>query len=323
MQAGHAACPVDIMPFDGCRERHRKEARLSLRRIQAPALPTWRYPLPFHGVLGLALIAVAWPASWLQFSPLAEYSFFPIWLGYILAVDAVVLRRKGTSLLTRNFVAFSGMFLASVPLWWAFEGINHFINSWRYLGAEDYSTLRYLTVASWHFSIVIPAIFETAELLGSFSFVGRFGRGPVVPVSGHFLAGAILLGLLFLVALVVWPRYAFPATWLFLFLVLDPINYLQGRPSVVAWLQKGDWRLVVVLSVGALVCGWFWEMWNYWAFPKWEYTIAFVDFAHVFEMPLPGYGGYLPFGLEAYAVYYFLAGLVGHAPASYLQIIDP
>ena len=294
---------------------------MSVRHIRLQAKPARPYRLPFHGAVGLTLIAVAWPASWLQVSPLGEYSFFPLWLGYILTIDALVLQRKGTSLLTRNATAFGGLFLASVPLWWAFEGINYFTQNWHYLGAEEYLTLRYAVVASWHFSIVIPAVFETAELVGSFGFLRRFQRGPVIQVSRPLLIGAMVLGLLSLVALVFWPRYVFPVTWLSLFLLLDPINYLRGQPSIVAWLRRGDWRLVVALGVGALVCGWFWEMWNYWAFPKWQYNISFVEFAHVFEMPLLGYGGYLPFGLEAYAVYHFLSGLVGRAPTGYLQIL--
>jgi len=257
----------------------------------------------------------------LQLRPLAEYSFFPLWLGYILVVDALVLRRKGTSLLSRNPKAFLGMFLASVPLWWAFEGINYFTQNWQYLGVSDYSTLRYFLVASWHFSIVIPAVFETAELIGSLSFVWRFQRGPVLPVSWLLLVGAMALGLVSLASLVLWPDYAFSGSWLGLFLLLDPINYLRGRPSIVAWLRRGDWRLVVALCAGALVCGWFWEMWNYWAFPKWQYTIPFIDFAHVFEMPLLGYGGYLPFGLEVYAVYHFLSGLVPRVPQVSLRMV--
>ncbi len=39
--------------------------------------------LAVHGRLGIMLIGVTWPASWLQLQPLAEYSFFPLWLGYI------------------------------------------------------------------------------------------------------------------------------------------------------------------------------------------------------------------------------------------------
>ena len=267
------------------------------------------------------LIAVAWPASWLQLQPLAEYSFFPLWLGYILVIDALVLRRQGTSLLTRDPKAFLGMFLASVPLWWAFEGINYFTRNWQYVGASEYSTLRYFLVASWHFSIVIPSIFETAELIGSLGFVNRALHGPLVPVSWILLIGAMTLGLASLTALVLWPDYAFSGSWLCLLLLLDPINYLQGRPSILAWLRRGDWRLVVALGVGALVCGWFWEMWNYWAFPKWQYTIPYVDFAHVFEMPLLGYGGYLPFGLEVYAVYHFLSGLVERVPQVSLRMV--
>ena len=89
-----------------------------------PVSPVWPGWPPRHGTLGLVLVAVAWPASWLQIEPLAEYAFFPLWLGYILVVDALVLRRKGASLITSSPLTFGGMFRASIPLWWAFEGIN-------------------------------------------------------------------------------------------------------------------------------------------------------------------------------------------------------
>lgn len=78
---------------------------------------------------------------------------------------------------------------------------------------------------------------------------------------------------------------------------------------------------MVALGAGALVCGWFWEMWNYWAFPKWQYTIPWVDFVYVFEMPLLGYSGYLPFGLEVYAAYLFLSGLVPRVPLVSLRMV--
>ncbi len=273
-------------------------------------------------VVGLALVAIWWPVSWLQVKPFSEYAFFPLWLGYILVVDTLVFQRRGTSLMTRSPRAFLGMFIVSVPLWWTFEAANEFTENWYYLGAEDYSTLRYVLLASWHFSIVVPAVFEMAELVGSFAFVWRFQRGPRLPASGLVPLGAILLGLLLGAALVFWPTYAFPGAWLFLFLVLDPINYLSGRPSVLMWLRQGDWRLVMALGMGALVCGWFWEMWNYWAFPKWQYDISFLGFARVFEMPLLGYGGYIPFGLEVYALYHFVMGIVGIVPRVYLHLAD-
>ena len=271
-------------------------------------------------LVGPLLVAAWWPLSWLHVEPFSEYSFFPLWLGYILSIDGLVFQRNGTSLLARSPAAFVGMFLVSLPLWWTFEGINQLTNNWHYEGAEDYSQLKYVLVASWHFSIVVPAVFETAELIASLTFLKRFKGGPRLPVSRPVLMAGIALGLLACVGLVFWPRYSFAGAWLCLFLVLDPVNNLRGRPSILAWLEVGDWRPVLALSIGALACGWFWEMWNYWAYPKWEYTIAFVDFAPIFEMPLLGYGGYLPFGLEVYAVYHFVSALPGRLPRVSLNL---
>ncbi len=50
-----------------------------------------------------------------------------------------------------------------------------------------------------------------------------------------------------------------------------------------------------------LFTGFFWEMWNFYSIPKWIYTIPYVDFWKVFEMPILGFGGYLPFGLIIYS----------------------
>jgi len=43
-------------------------------------------------------------------------------------------------------------------------------------------------------------------------------------------------------------------------------------------------------------------MWNYFSLAKWEYSIPFVHRFLIFEMPLLGYAGYLPFGLECTVV---------------------
>jgi hypothetical protein len=62
--------------------------------------------------------------------------FFPLWLGYAFVVDAMVKRRRGTSILTRSRLDFTGLFLASVPGWWLFETINTRTPNWMYLGVE-------------------------------------------------------------------------------------------------------------------------------------------------------------------------------------------
>ena len=50
-------------------------------------------------------------------------------------------------------------------------------------------------------------------------------------------------------------------------------------------------------------------MWNFWSLPKWHYSVPLVQAFHIFEMPVLGYAGYLPFGLECFCLF----ALVRHA----------
>ena len=43
-------------------------------------------------------------------------------------------------------------------------------------------------------------------------------------------------------------------------------------------------------------------MWNFGSLAHLDYTIAYVDRFRIFEMPLLGYAGYLPFGVECAAI---------------------
>jgi hypothetical protein len=64
-------------------------------------------------------------------------------------------------------------------------------------------------------------------------------------------------------------------------------------------------------------------MWNIYAFPKWIYHVPPFEFLYVFEMPLLGYGGYVPFGLELFAFYQLVVGLLGFKQlAQYVRIGD-
>ena len=103
-----------------------------------------------------------------------------------------------------------------------------------------------------------------------------------------------------------WPKYFYPLVWLSIFFILEPINFWLGKRHLLGHLGAGDWRPVVSLSVGAVICGFFWEMWNYFSSPKWIYHTPGAEVFHVFEMPLLGYLGYLPFAWELFAVRNFL-----------------
>ncbi len=57
----------------------------------------------------------------------------------------------------------------------------------------------------------------------------------------------------------------------------------------------------LLLIAGAL-CGFLWEMWNFRAGAKWIYTVPYVGFLKVFEMPLLGFLGFPPFAVECYTM---------------------
>ena len=262
---------------------------------------------PFYGLLALALCLGAWTCSWLRIEPFSPYTFFPLWFGYIFFVDALVVARHGKSLLNRARWRYILLFIVSSIFWWVFEGLNVPVQNWHYVLDKPYSPLAYFLIASLNFSTVLPAVMETAELLSTFKPL--FPRLPASEPGPRLPLWILLLveasGILCFILPWIFPTYCFGLIWLCVALILDPINNFCGRKSALAHIAINDWRFFV-LPLGGITCGFLWEMWNYYALPKWYYTIPYVGFWKIFAMPLLGYIGYLPFALELFAMYQFV-----------------
>ena len=259
-----------------------------------------------QGWAGLVLLAICWPLNWTLPGDRTAYLFFPLWLGYILVMDGLVCSRNGSSLWTRSPKGFVQLFILSVPAWWLFEGINDRTGNWEYLGAGSFTPLEYYALCTLSFSTVMPAVFETAEFVRTFGWVKSLPPRGRIPDTRRTNAGMLLVGLTMLALTLLWPEFFYPFVWISLVLIFEPINRRLGRRHFLEWLKDGDWRPLISLSLGALICGFFWEMWNYWSWPQWIYHTPGANFLHVFEMPLPGYGGYIPFALELFALKNFL-----------------
>jgi hypothetical protein len=271
---------------------------------------------PFHGWAGLVLVAVFWTLNWTLTGLRTQWAFFPLWLGFCLVVDALVFWRTGTSLLARSRKKYIGLFVASAPVWWLFELANWRLQNWHYNGAEAFSTLQFWFWATLNFTIVVPAVLGSAELFRS--FIRTPLKGPSIRPSKMTTIAFFLTGLAMLVLMIVWPKIFFPFIWVSLYFILEPINFWMGNRTLVEWVKGGDWQPVVTLWLGILLTAFFWEMWNYYSFPKWVYHVPWGNWLHVFEMPLLGYGGYLPFALEIFAMYHFLVGLFGFKETDYI-----
>ena len=273
-----------------------------------------------HGWVGLGLVGVFWPLNWLAPGQRTLWAFFPLWLGYILTVDALVALRKGTSLFLRSRWKFAGLFLVSVFCWWLFEGLNYRADNWQYVGTGGIGPWTNLILSSINFSIVIPAVFAASELASTFPFIRRARPGLVIHGNRQTTLSFFLAGWVMLALLLAWPKYFYPFLWLSVFFILEPVNVWLGNRNLANWTGKGDWRPVYSLWIGVLMTGFFWEMWNFFSSPKWVYSVPGVDFLHIFEMPLLGYGGYLPFALELFAFYHLVMGLLGEKRTAYVQI---
>lgn len=275
---------------------------------------------PRYGWAGLGLTIIFWGINWFGSGLRTHWAFFPMWLGYCLVIDALVWWRTGTSLLRRSPRKYVGLFVISALVWWLFEALNLRTQNWTYLGAEEFSPLQYAFWTTLSFTTVVPAVFGSAEFIASFRFIQRLGRGPIIRADKITTISFFVAGWFMLVLLLIWPQTFFPFIWLSIYFISEPLNVWLGNRSLAEWTGRGDWRPVISLWLGVLLTAFFWEMWNYFSYPKWVYHVAWGGWLHIFEMPLLGYGGYLPFSLELYAIYHLIMGLLGDKKITYVRV---
>ena len=273
-----------------------------------------------YGVVGLILIALVELNFFFKIQPFASWYFPIVWTGYILVVDALVYRIRGSSLISNRFRQFLGMVFLSMLFWWIFEFANISVKNWDYLGTELIGislgteligisqALRSL-YGSIAFATVLPALFETVELVRSVHLFDRKKLKKKYRISKALLHTMIGLGVLCILLPIVIPRYTFPLVWLSFFLLLDPINYMHNQPSIIGHLKDRRLAIPFSLLLAGIIMGFLWEFWNYWALTKWVYEIPFLGFFKIFEMPILGYLGYFPFAFELYAMYWFARSL--------------
>jgi hypothetical protein len=278
------------------------------------ARPRSSSALSWWGWVALAWTAVWWVLAWTRFDWFASaqrMTFFPLWFGFIVSVNALTQRRAGTCLMLRSPAKWFRLFAASAAFWWMFEWLNRFARNWHYLGIEDFGPAAYAGHATLCFSTVLPAVAAVRECLGTFPrWEARCAAGPAWPWFGRRTTGAVLVvsGIAALALTGARPQQFYPALWVAPLALALGEGVLAWRSGVSREIAVGDWRRAASWMIAALICGFFWELWNLHSAAKWIYTVPYADRWHLFEMPLLGYAGYLPFGLECLAIIERLLG---------------
>jgi len=242
-------------------------------------------------VMGMPLMGVCWALIWTQDTFWNPLFFMGMWSGATLLMYGA--GEWGYPGLRRHLL----LLALSIPLWWWFELVNARVENWEYLGAvERYNRWEYILMGSAAFSTVIPAMDAAWGLTvrrgwSVADLARRHGRGYGIQIG---------LGIVFQAMVFVWPLVFYPFVWVAPFLIADGLEGYRGRRSLVDDMMGRRWQLLAGVAMAGLLCGFLWEFWNFWSIPKWTYHVPLLDFGRVFEMPVLGYGGYVPFAWSIY-----------------------
>jgi hypothetical protein len=278
----------------------------------------WPHRFPRYGTWGLTVLVLMETAIFcshaetLQFFPWWRITVWatPVnWWAYIFVVDAWIYRRKGTSLLTARRELLALQCILSVAFWCVFEAYNRILPGWRYENLLGDLALRFVGYAA-SFATIMPGMFLTAELIQSYrAFAGAQSK------PWHWSETALnfsqWLGLAFCVVPAFLPEEMRGHLWCFVWLgwllMLEPINYRRTMPSLYRDWESGDWSRTLQLLAAGAIGGLLWEFWNMWAYTKWVYIFPPGLAAKYFEMPVLGFLGFLPFALDYFVMFHFVA----------------
>jgi hypothetical protein len=220
------------------------------------------------------------------------------WWSYILFLEGFL---HGTGARSQLFTE-TGRFLLQLPLsvsiWLIFEVFNFRLQNWHYVQVPSNASVRWFGYAI-SFATVLPGINATAGLLRALGLVPSV-RWPSFALSVASRRLVVGTGLVSLILPVLWPQFFFPLVWLGFIFLLGPSSRCPESQELFRELLSGSPRRLLELLLAGMICGLLWESWNFWAGAKWVYTVPFVGWLKIFEMPLLGFLGFPPFAVECY-----------------------
>ncbi len=259
----------------------------------------------WYGYLGIFYILLAEAGLILRWGFFETFMTPWCWTGLILFLDALNYRLAGHSLIQNRRKEFLWMLPFSIAFWYIFEFYNLFLQNWHYVGLPEWRPLRYFGYF-WSFATIWPGVLEIYELLRNRGILARVTVRPI-KLSGSLLTASFVFGLLCLVSpFVVSARiatYLAAPVWLGMIFLLDPLNYSWKRASLWGDWSRGDLSRLFQLFLAGAIAGFLWEFWNYWATTKWVYTVPILGHVKLFEMPVVGYLGFLPFAVEIFVMW--------------------
>ncbi|MFO7601560.1 MAG: hypothetical protein R6X27_17420, partial [Candidatus Desulfacyla sp.] len=176
------------------------------------------YPFPWWGRLGMAAGLIFWGLAWTRFpwfEAFQPHTFTPLWFSYIVVINAMTYRRRGTCMMLDRPGFFLALFPFSALFWWFFEYLNRFVQNWHYVGVH-FSPGAYFWLATLSFSTVLPAVLGTREWIAGSSIIQQGFKDVVrvrIPCPRAVAAGVLMASGAGLAGVGVWPDLLFPLLW--------------------------------------------------------------------------------------------------------------
>ncbi len=294
-----------------------------------PPPPKVKFPIWFWagvilwGVPIVLLFAKVPEPQWLLY-----YSDLPLFWGFTLLLDGIVYKRTGgRSIIGQHPIEMVGIGSASVSGWMLFEFLNFYVKmNWYYPFGELIPRSYFLLYALIGSSGLLPMAFEWYDLLLTFKvFRKRFSSGWSLSFPKWLKIFLLVMSFAGMFFMGLYPEQLYTTLWLWPVIIFSVLLSLMNIWTPFTPLKQGDWNPLLVFALAYLFQGIAMEGWNYFSGihengeviltyspAYWAYNIPYVERFHIFEMPLVGYLGYLPFSVYCWIwwiVYAYLQGI--------------
>lgn len=262
-----------------------------------------------------------------------NWSAIPLFWGFAFMLDGwVYVRQGGKSMISKHPQATIGIGVSGISGWLIFEYLNFFVDdNWFYPKADLIGSNEFVIYAVLGSSgLLIPTII-IYHLLTTFDWLNfKYKNGPKISLSpfAQNIVLAVALGGLFLTSF--FPDQLFTILWFAPLIILLVVLEKMKVWTPVTPIKNGDWSYTALTALSYLIFGFLLECWNYlsgthdggelvtYCPDYWVYSIPYVSVFHVFEMPILGFVGYLPFGVYC-AVWWITFSTLLNIPTNFKE----
>ncbi|MBP7795942.1 MAG: hypothetical protein KA059_04105 [Elusimicrobiales bacterium] len=244
--------------------------------------------------------------------PFFRFFYVFAWYSYIFFIDGINYLIKNDSLIISRTKEFVYMLFVSCGMWFFFEIFNVSLSSWEYSLVPFDVTERYIFYLLL-FSSILPAIFETEELIESSGLFRKVRININLKFNEKHIRRYIIFGIFIALLSISLPSIFFPLIWISLVFIFEPLNYKLGTRSLIRESLKGRIEKLLSISLAGVIYGMLWDIWGIKAGTKLIYTLPYLNLFKIFNTPVLSYIFFILFALGSYSMYnafsYFKRGI--------------